>query len=280
MIGVTSFAASLGPPVFGFAYSFSMAQGFSCPRAWAFTPLLGLLALSFFVRPQDEGDDASRECVLVDASREASIFGNFSEVYRKIGVQAFLLSTLFFASYCLMTSLSCAASIALHSLAFSPAAIGCIMFPAVAIHFVASPFVGRFSNTSARRWGFLAAGTGAFPCGILAVVLIYSGIPMSSYVVSAILGFSRIAVCFIDGPSISLMTEHGSVWGCGKAKSVIASELAVTFGLATGPYMGDVLLHKIGFNGLCYMWALCCGLLALLVVPCVKAPTFLPEGSK
>eukprot|EP00927_Polykrikos_kofoidii_P060544 TRINITY_DN5549_c0_g2_i3.p1 TRINITY_DN5549_c0_g2~~TRINITY_DN5549_c0_g2_i3.p1 ORF type:complete len:433 (+),score=25.60 TRINITY_DN5549_c0_g2_i3:80-1378(+) len=274
VFGTGTLGASLGPIAFGFAFSFSSEHGFSCPRAGAFMPLLGLIALSFFVRPrsvQHEGDDHSSKYFPVDASLGFRIFDYLFGVYRKVGVQAILLNILIFASFCLMSSLFCAASIKLHSLGVKAEAIGSIMSPAFAIQIVASPLVGRFSNTPARRWAFLAAGTGAFPCGILTVVLIYSGIPMFSTVISVILGLSALAVSCMRTPSISLLTEHGSVCGCGKGESVTAAEVAVASGLAVGPYMGEAIMRVIGVDGLCYVWALCCGLLALLVVPCVSS---------
>eukprot|EP00927_Polykrikos_kofoidii_P060548 TRINITY_DN5549_c0_g2_i8.p1 TRINITY_DN5549_c0_g2~~TRINITY_DN5549_c0_g2_i8.p1 ORF type:complete len:421 (+),score=37.93 TRINITY_DN5549_c0_g2_i8:80-1342(+) len=283
VFGVGTLGHSLGPPAFGFAYSFSAAQGFSCPYAWAFVPLLALIVLSFLVMPrsvQHEDDDHSGERLPLDASREASISEYVFGVYRRIGVQAIILNTLTFASFCLMSSAFCAASIELHSLGFSPKGIGWIMFPAFAIEVVASPFAGRFSNTPARRMGFLAAGTLAFPCGILTIVQIYSGIPSSPNVVASILGFSAIAVSFMRTPSMSLLTEHGSACGCGKGESVTAGEVAITSGLAVGPYMGDALRREMGFDGLCYMWTTGCVLLTLLVVPFVEASALAPDRSK
>lgn len=275
VLGVSQMGAFVGTPLVSFVFSFTI--GMPCHLALAFLPGILLLLIAYAaVLYLPQRDASHTEPLLkVQPLESSTLSRRVLGAYAAIGSQAALLGVMLLWCFCAGGALQCAGLLLMHTNGLSSAAIGMAFVPSLLVQALVNPLVGRLANTPRRRRSLLIASMCFTTVGLgtLAVLPFSSGVSFMIGTVVASTVVTSLATALCDAPSISLMTDLASACGVGNGEAVTASEMAVTLGIAIGPYTGQLALQWTSFQGLCLMLTLVASVVSVLSI------AFLREGA-
>jgi MFS family permease len=281
-IGFGNSGNLLGPPFFGYVYAAASAHDLPAPQAWPFL-FAGVFVLltgvmSSKVDPGDrqldftgeytepEVPDTASSASLVELGGGTGVAGGtaggarilgFYDVYRSVGLQAWVIAGSLVFSFGATTALLSAGVLELHLHGFSAGMIGLAAMPAGLGQVFLAPLGGRLGGTSKKRT-LVMIGSPLVLClcliGNWAALTFFFPEAVYLPVCSAVF-LSGAATAVIDAPTIAMMAELATMHGIGFGQAMTASELAVVFGQAIGPSFGIGALQYVSFQAICLITA-------------------------
>eukprot|EP00913_Durusdinium_trenchii_P026081 g24467.t1 len=276
----------VGPPSVGFVFDLAKKHSLPLPYFWALVhPMLLLVVILWLLRGVPE---ATLSEPLVKAKQEQPLVQKAFAVYLSAGAPAVVLALELVSSFGSSSAFLTAGATEMHRMGFASTHIGLAAVPASMAQSVTSWWAGWIAGEVKHREKVLlglvlgrctATGTPfAYATLLLLIALGFGMLPPAGIMVLT-LALSSAANGMLDAPSISMMADLARARNLGYGQAVTASEMAVALGLALGPSVATVVMHRGSYGCLSLLSAsvaLLVGLAAtanLRHVPRLEEPT-------
>ncbi|CAK9095987.1 Uncharacterized protein SCF082_LOCUS45077 [Durusdinium trenchii] len=231
----------VGPPSVGFVFDLAKKHSLPLPYFWALVhPMLLLVVILWLLRGVPE---ATLSEPLVKAKQEQPLVQKAFAVYLSAGAPAVVLALELVSSFGSSSAFLTAGATEMHRMGFASTHIGLAAVPASMAQSVTSWWAGWIAGEVKHREKVLLGTPFAYATLLLLIALGFGMLPPAGIMVLT-LALSSAANGMLDAPSISMMADLARARNLGYGQAVTASEMAVALGLALGPSVATVVMHR------------------------------------